>query len=142
MIGVGHLQPPVIGFELAGDKAFASLRQEPLEIGRVGVEIDELERETRLVLDQHAIGRARSPLTAAARPVLHDRDFECGELADPGLGNTRRHGAVDDADGKLPKKIDDAGMRPLGARRNELVQHPLDLGSHPRQGAHRREERG
>ena len=61
MIGMGHLQPAVIGFELARDEAAASHGQQPLEIGGIGIEIDELERGAGIVLDQHAIGRARSP---------------------------------------------------------------------------------
>ena len=44
MIGVGHLQPAVIGLELARDELATPRRQQPLQIGRVGVEIDELDR--------------------------------------------------------------------------------------------------
>ena len=43
MVGVGHLQPAVIRFELAGDEAPGAHREKPLEIGRIGIEIDELE---------------------------------------------------------------------------------------------------
>ena len=67
MVGMRHLQPAVIGFELAGDQPPASFRQQPLEIGRVGLEIDELERGARLVLDQHAIG-TRAAAAPPARP--------------------------------------------------------------------------
>ena len=56
MVGMRHLQPAVIRLELAGDQPPASLRQQALEIGRVGIEIDELERGPGLILDQHAIG--------------------------------------------------------------------------------------
>ena len=141
MIGMRHLQPAVVGFELAGDEAAASRGQEALEISGIGVEIDELERAARIVLDQHAIGRARSPLAPAARPVLGDRDFEGGKLADLGLGDARHDRPVDDAHGKMPNEIDDARMRPLVPRRHELVQEPLDLGPHALQRAHRGEER-
>ena len=58
-----HLQPAIIGFELAGDQSPAALRQEALQIGGIGLEIDELER-ARGILHQHAIGRSRAP----ARP--------------------------------------------------------------------------
>ena len=59
VVWVRHLQPAVIGFELAGDEPPASLRQQALEIGRIGVEIDELER-ARVVLHQNAVrGRER-----------------------------------------------------------------------------------
>ena len=42
----------------------------------------------------------------------------------------------------MPKQIDDARMRPLVPRRDELVQKPLDLRPHALERAHRGEERG
>ena len=68
MVGMRHLQPAVIGLELAGDQPPASLRQQPLEIGWVGVEIDELERGPRLILDQHAIGTGAAAAPLCRRP--------------------------------------------------------------------------
>ncbi len=90
VIGMGHLQPAVVGFELARDQPLAAYRQQPLEIDGIGIEIDQLERGAAVVLDQHAIGRARSTPAAAAAPMLGDRDFEGGELADFGVGDTGR----------------------------------------------------
>jgi hypothetical protein len=54
--------------------------------------------------------------------VLGDCDFERCNFADPGLGDPRCHGAVDEPDGKVPKQIDDAGMSPLVPRGRELTE--------------------
>ena len=87
MVGVGHLQPAVIGFELARDEALGAHRQQALEIGRIGIEIDELEGGARCILDQDLVGRARAA-PSAARPVLAHRHLERGKLADLRVGNT------------------------------------------------------
>ena len=143
MIGMRHLQPAVVGLELAGDQPPASLRQQALEIGGVGIEIDELERGPGLILDQHAVGTeaAAAPSPAAARPMLGHRDFERGKLADLSVGYAWRDGAVDHRDRQMPQEVDHARMPALVARRQQLVQQPLDLGPHALQGAHRGEQR-
>ncbi len=130
VIGMRHLQPAIVGLELARDQALAADRQQPLEIRRVGLEIDQLERGAVLVFHQHAIGRARTAAPAAAWPMLGHRDVERGELADLGVGDARRQRTVDDPGGEVPHQIDDARMRPLMARRGQFVQQPLDLGPH------------
>ena len=59
MVGVRHLQPAVIGLEPARDEALGALRQQALEIGGIGIEIDELEGAPECILDQDAC-RARA----------------------------------------------------------------------------------
>ena len=130
VIGMRHLQPAIVGLELARDEALAADRQQPLEIGRVGLEIDQLERGAVVVFHQHAIGRARTAAPAAAWPMLGHGHFERGKLADSGIGNARCQRTVDDPDREVPQQIDDARMRPLMARRGQFVQQPLDLGAH------------
>ena len=87
MVGVRHLQPAVIGFEPARDEALGAHRQKALEIGGIGIEIDELEGGTRDILDQDLVGRARAA-PSAAWPVLAHCHLERGKLADLRLGNT------------------------------------------------------
>ena len=48
---------------------------------------------------------------------------------------------VDHRHRQMPEEIDDPRMRPLVARRDELVQQRLDLGPHALQGAHGGEQR-
>ena len=74
--------------------------------------------------------------------MLRHNDFNRCELADPGVGDARRDWAVDDPDRQMPQEIDDARMCHLVTRGEELVQDPLDLGTHPLQGADRGEQRG
>ena len=87
MVGVRHLQPAVVGLELARDEALGAHRQKALQIGGIGIEIDELEGGTREILDQDLVGRAGAA-PSAAWPVLAHRHRERGKLADPRLGNT------------------------------------------------------
>jgi hypothetical protein len=74
--------------------------------------------------------------------MLRHNDFNRCELADPGVGDARGDGAVDNAGRQMPQEIDDARVRPLMTRGDEIVQDPLDLGTHPLQGADRGEQRG
>ena len=140
VIGVRHLQPAVIGFELARDDAPAAHGQEPLQIGAVGVEIDELER-ARSVLNQHAIGRPRTAPRAAG-PVLGDGDFERGEVANASVGDFGCQLAVDDAHRQVPEEIDDSGMGHLVTWGNELVQQAFEFGPDACEAAGRGEEGG
>ena len=88
MIRMRHLQPTIIGFELPRDQPPASFRQQALEIGRIGIEIDELER-ARCILHQHTIG-ATGVTARTALPMLGHGHFQRGKLADPGIGDPRR----------------------------------------------------
>ena len=126
MVGVRHLQPAVIRFELAGDQPAASFGQQPLEISRVGVEIDELERGARLVLDQHAIGPERPPRRChRRRPMLGHGDFERGELADLGVGDAGASGRSITETGRCHTEVDDPRMRrPHGAARPACSADP------------------
>ncbi len=128
VIGMGHLQPAIVGFDLPRDQTFAAFGQEALEIGWVGVEIDQLERAAIRILDQNAIGRPRPLPPSPAAAVLGHGDFERGQLADLGVGDAGDQGTVDDSDRQMPQQIDDPRMRPLMARRDQRVQQPLDLG--------------
>jgi hypothetical protein len=72
--------------------------------------------------------------------MLRHRDFQRSQLADLDVGNTWRDGAVDDAGRDMPQQIDDAGVRALVARRDQLIERTLDLGPYALERADGREQ--
>ena len=141
MVGMGHLQPAVIGLDLARDQAAAPDRQQAAEIGRVGVEIDELERAGG-VFDQNLVWRAHAAAAATPGPMLGHGHFEGGDLADARFGDAGRRGAVDHPLRQVPEQIDHARMGGGVARGHELVQQALDLGPDAAKASRRRKQRG
>ncbi len=133
MIGMRHLQVAVIGFELAGDEPLAADGQEPLEIGRIGLEVDKLER-AGIVLDQNLVRRPPAAPSAAG-PMLGHPDLERGQLSGARVGDSRNERPVDDPHRQMPQKIDGPGMGPLMTRRHQFIQQTLDARANAFQGA-------
>jgi hypothetical protein len=140
MIGVGHLQPAVIGLDLAGDQALFSDGEKALQVSGIGLEIDELERAGR-VLHQYLVRRPSAP-PPAARPMLGDSHFEGRERADLSFRDRRHDRPIDEAHRQVPQKVDGPRMGPGKPWSHQFIEQPLDSRADAFQGADRGEEGG
>ena len=104
MVGMGHLQPPAIVLEFAGDDTRLANRKQLLQIVRAGMEKNQFER-SGIVVAAHPVGNTALP--AWRRSVLCNRHFDCCQFTGDCLSDFWPCAPVDQGGGKVKQEIGD-----------------------------------